>query len=147
MNIFEVAFRKTYKNEVNLDKYTYYLPKDNKYILKSNKKVELILPTKLSEILEYAIYIRRFLDRYPGYSRRIMEGDLHPASIFYHKKVFNAEIIKKLASDLTIYKKIVYTYIRSQQKTTKGDATNDTENERNIWSRFRRIICFSCQNK
>jgi hypothetical protein len=102
---------------------------------------------KLSIILEYAIYIRRFLDRYPGYSAKVMDGNLDISHINHHKKTFNKKVIKNLCRDLTIFPSIVYTYIRSQQKTTKGDATNDTENEGNIWSRFRRIICFSCQNK
>lgn len=109
--------------------YPHILLPNNKFP-KINKN--LLYPVKISLILEYAIYIRRFMDRYPQYSEKIMNGNLDISHINHHKRAYNQKVIENLATDLTIFPSIVYTYNRTQEKTTKGDATNDKTHQRNI---------------
>ena len=65
----------------------------------------------LSIVLQYAIFINRFRDRYSKLSEHIFYGGLTKKSyndqIRKHKKAYNREVIKKLSHDLTIQKKLL----------------------------------------
>lgn len=127
MNLLNLATKQVLKNCGYNNTYIY-----NFETKISKKKVHLRLPVKLSLILEYVIYIRRFMDRYPQYTEKVMNGNLDISHINHHKKAYNQKVIENLARDLTIFPSIVYTYNRTQKKTTKGDATNDKSHQRNI---------------
>ncbi len=69
-------------------------------------------------VLEYAIYIRRFMDTYPVLSRLLLEGNITSSHLSHFKKSYMKNV-KKLGQGLSSFPSIFYTFNRSQTKTTE----------------------------
>ena len=75
----------------------------------------------LSIVLQYVIFINRFMYRYPKLSEHLLYGGSSARRYNEFKKAYSPQIIKKLSHDLTIQKKLLKNYSRTSTSRPSYD--------------------------